>query len=463
MGCPTLPASECEDPGSDWYQFIVQPPDELKHLVSQDPPSSGPGHWELYEQDYALAADGLKLDALRVGIEWSRIFPTATDAVEGHEALRTIASTSALAHYRQMLTALRAKGLRPLVTLNHYTLPVWLHEPSCHADLTACANKGWVDRPRAVKEISKYAGFVARELGDLVDLWATLNEPFAVVLPGYLLPSADRVNPPALTMRVDEAKTAMTAMIEAHARMYDAVKANDLTDADGDGAQSQVGLVYAITPVRPKDPDSKLDQRAAKNVFYLYNTAFLNAAILGQLDEELDGTFVHREDLLGRMDYLGINYYTRLTVEGLGDPAFPSLSPLSTFNPLTLELWEDYPRGLYEAALLAHSYGLPSIVTENGIPDPADDLTASSFLVRHLSWLRRAVRDGADVRGYFYWSLLDNYEWNHGMSIRYGLYAVDETQPAKPRTPRRTIDTYARIAQENDVPAELLEAYPAPE
>ncbi|MFZ5472291.1 MAG: family 1 glycosylhydrolase [Myxococcota bacterium] len=463
MGCPTLPPSECEDRGSDWYELITttELPDTAS-LLSGDAPSSGPGHWELFAEDHARAAEELHHNALRMSLEWSRLFPSPTDGVEGHEALKAIADLKALAHYRAMLQSLKDRGLAPLVTLNHYTLPAWLHDTvGCHQDLAACTDRGWLDRPRAVREIAKYAGFAARELGDLVDRWATLNEPFAVVLPGYLLPSAERVNPPVVRLRFDEAKVVLGSMIEGHARMYDAVQDNDRVDADGDGKPSEVGLVYAMTPTRPKDPESKLDQRAAKNVFYLWNTVFLNAVIKGDLDEQLDGTTVHREDLAGRMDYLGINYYTRITVEGLGDPAFPTLSPLTTFNPLTLALWEDYPRGIYEMVLHAHGYGLPSIITENGTPDPHDDGTAPSYLTRHLLWLQRALADGADVRGYFYWSLIDNYEWNHGVGMRFGLYAVDATDPMKKRTPRQAVETYARIVQARDVPADLEDLYPA--
>lgn len=465
MGCPTLAAASCEDPKSDWYQFITDPKtkDDPKAHITGHPPSAGPGHWELFEQDYELAAKSLHQGGMRFSIEWSRIFPTATDAAEGYDALKALADPAAVAHYHAELAALKARGIEPLVTLNHYALPTWIHDAAgCHVDLANCSPKGWVDKDRTVKEIAKYAGFVAKEFGAEIDLWATLNEPFAVLLPGYVFPTADRSNPPAVLLQFDAAKTVLLGLIEAHARMYDAVKANDTADADGDGKAAEVGVVYAMAPVKGADPENELDVKAAENVFYLYNMVYLNAVAKGDLDADMTGKPVHRDDLANRMDYIGINYYTRVTVQGTPTPFLPELSPLSTFNPFTLKQWEDYPRGVYEMAMLVkNDLKLPAIVTENGAADPNDDGTASSYLVRHLSWVSRAIHDGADVRGYFYWTLMDNYEWNHGMDIRMGLFAVDKDDPTKARKPRKTVDVFARIAQERRVPADLAKMYPA--
>ncbi len=298
-----------------------------------------------------------------------------------------------------------------------------------------------------------------------MDLWATENEPLAVVLPGYMLPSADRVNPPGVSYRFAEAKQAMVTMIEAHARMYDAVKAGDTVDADGDGVKSFVGLVFPITPAKPKDPDKRIDQIAAEHIFYLYNDAFLDAVAKGDVDANLDGTKVHRDDMAGRMDYLGINYYTRITVEGTDTASLPELSPLSSFNPLTVEPWEDYPRGIYEVALhVKDRFNLPCIITETGANDVNDDGSGSSWLVRYLTWVTRAMRDGADVRGFFYWTLMDNYEWNHGMGpFKMGLYAVDKADPLKTRVAKKSVRTYRWLTETRDVPVELERLYPQPE
>ena len=465
MGCPTLSATECEDPRSDWYVWVTDASliAERQLYLSGDPPSSGPGHWELYDEDFRLAQEEVGLNAFRTSIEWSRVFPTSTVGLEAAEELRAVASPAALAHYRAMLEALRDRGLAPLVTLNHYTLPTWMHDAAgCHWDLESCSPRGWLDREVIVHEIAKYAGFVAAEYGDLVDRWATLNEPFAVVLSGYGQPGADRSNPPGVTFAYTELKAVAAAMIEGHARMVDAVRAADVVDADGDGRATDVGLVFALVPVHPGNASVPLDQEAAVNVEYLYNWSFLDAVTLGDVDEDLDGVAEHRAELAGRLDWLGINYYSSMWVEGTESPAAPELSPLSTFDLFTMDIRWDHPAGIRDAIRLAGDRypGVPLYITENGTAEVDDPDVPSRYLVEHLTWVSQAIAEGYDVRGYFYWSFMDNYEWNHGMDMRFGLYAVDPADPQKRRQARPLVQTYARITAAGRIPSDLLEQYP---
>jgi beta-glucosidase/6-phospho-beta-glucosidase/beta-galactosidase len=467
MGCPTLAPEKCVDANSDWYQFVTSPEtanDRLAFVADgNDPAVVGPGQWELFAADFDLAAHDVGHNAYRLSLEWSRILPTSTEGVEGYENLRAIANDDAVQHYHQVFAALKAEGLTPLVTLDHYTLPTWIHDGvGCHVDFASCSPRGWLDRDRTVTEIAKYAGFVAREYGGEVDLWTTLNEPLAVLLAGYLLPNPTRSNPPAVFFRFDEFKTAMTAMIEAHARMVDAVRANDEQDADSDGVAEQVGIVYAMSPVIPKNPDRELDRQAADNLFYLWNLAFLNAVALGQLDENLDGAAEFRQDLAGRLDFLGLNYYARITVSGLSFSLVPWFTPLLTINPLDLRIDEIYPRGIWEMTEYANQQlGVPVYVTENNArSDPNDDAALEErSLVEHLSWLWWAIQEGADVRGYFYWSLIDNIEWNQGPKP-YGLYAVDINDPNKPRSPRELVAIYREITAAHGIPPDLSAQYP---
>ncbi|MDP2272206.1 MAG: glycoside hydrolase family 1 protein [Archangium sp.] len=462
---PGCPSGACVDTNSDWYQWVTSGSElqDLKELITFEPLDHAPGFWELYEQDFDRAQKDMGLNSIRLSIEWSRIFPTATDGLEG-DALAAVASAENIAAYHAQFAALKARGMTPLVTIHHYTLPLWIHDGvACHKDLSTCTKRGWLDRERIIREIAKYAGFVAKEFGGEVDLWATQNEPFAVVLPGYLLPSKDRVNPPGLSYKFVEAKAVMNAMIEAHARMYDAVKANDLIDADKDGKASLVGLVYPITPTKPKDPENRLDVKAAENIFYLYNTAFLDAVTLGKLDADLNGkpdAPEPVESLAGRMDYLGLNYYTRITVKGTDTASLPLLSSISNFDPFSLELWEDYSKGIYDIQMFVKErYAIPMMITETGTDAASDGTKVESWLVRHLEWTKRAIKDGADVRGFFYWSLTDNYEWNHGMNMKFGLYGV-ENDAAKTRTARSAVATYANIIKKGDISAELLTKFP---
>ena len=439
-GCPTVDPAECEDAASDWYQWVTDPDLADDGFISGHPMSDASGHYELYPEDLRLAREELGTNTFRTSIEWSRLFPDgAAESATTVDELRTYADPVALAHYHAYLSAIREAGLEPLVTLNHYTLPLWIHDgKSCHADLATCEDRGWMDLERMRPAIALYSAFCADEFGGIVDLWGTLNEPLAVVLSGYLQPGADRTNPPGV---VDPAAAfvVMFNEIEGHAAMYDAVKANDGMDADGDGEASQIGLVSNLVAVAAQDPESALDQQGAEHLDYVYNRIFLNGTIRGELDRDLDGVAEEiRPDLEGRMDFLGINYYTRITARGLTVPLLASY-PWTDFYPEVI--WEEYPDGLAEVVALGTSYGLPVMITENGTTP--DDDAGEVFLRPHLAALLGAIEEGHDVRGYYYWSLMDNYEWNHGTDMDFGLYAVDET--TKARTLRPIGETYAEI------------------
>ncbi|HUJ25959.1 MAG TPA: family 1 glycosylhydrolase [Myxococcales bacterium] len=422
MGCPTVPAAQCEDRNSDWYAWITRPEllSDPSTYLAGTPPAQGPGFFELYPQDLARAAGELGSNALRLSIEWSRVFPVSTIGVPD---LHSVASPAALAYYHAIFAAMKAKGLTPLVTLNHYTLPSWLHDAyGCHQDLQRCSPRGWLE-PAAIDEAARYAGFVAGEFPE-VGLWATLNEPFtAVVLAGYLLPSADRTNPPGVSLQWTEAKAVYGALVHAHARMYDAAKAA--------APHAQVGIVYNLEAVTAKN--AARDAQAARDFDYVTNRAFLDAIVHGDFDD-LTGHIVHDDSLAG-LDFIGVNYYYRATVESAGGQLFADQTPYVTFDPFTLALTSD-ASGLGEVLGIARSFGKPIYITETGVGDPDDTGAGAQWIADTFAQTRGAIARGADVRGYFYWTLMDNYEWNHGMTLKYGLYAVDPNDPSKARVPR---------------------------
>lgn len=474
MGCPTLPATRCEDRHSDWYQWITDKGILGNPLLymSQDAPASGPGFYELYPGDIARAGgqgDGqLGAKVFRLSLEWSRLFPNATFGIDGHDALRRHADPDALRFYHDVLARIRAQGMQPSVTVTHYSLPLWIHDGAlCNADgIDACARAGlagWAhpDRSRIVHEISKYAGFLGREFGSEVDEWATENEPFsAVVVAGYLLATKDRSNPPgrsALWMSVPGAKRAAMAMIEGHARMYDALKIQDTMDADGDGKAASVGIVYAFSKIEPLTGNAG-DARAAEGAEYFFHDLFMNGVAFGRVDEDwslgADNAQL-RPDLAGRLDWLGVNYYMRFEAQNTTVSTLPFISSLINFN-LTRGFDTEAPKGLYQVLQRAARYGVPMVVSETGYVQD-NPTKAAAWTVETLEQTRRAALSGIDVRGYYAWSLMDNYEWNHGMGMRFGLFAVDPG--TKARTPRESARVLRSIAQAQAVDPALLSLY----
>ena len=470
-GCPSY---DCTDRYSDWYQWSADPDlqteevgekdGETKYVVNGDRLEDGPGHWELYETDFNLAKNELHNTGFRMSLEWSRLFTQSTEGVEGHAALLAVADATAVAHYHAVFAAMKARGITPVVTLNHYSFPLWIHNGvACHKDPLGCTERGWLDADRLLPELAKFSGFVAQEYGGEVDWWATINEPFAVIVPGYLMLTPDRTNPPGISMTTNSdwdvsfITTVILNMIVGHARMYDAVHTHDTVDADGDGAAAQVGLVPNLVTVFPLDPANENDVEGAANADYLYNKMFLDALTIGNWDPNFDGVIDEvRSDLKGRMDYVAINYYTKLQVRGLGGPLVDAV-PKFTFVPDTTLLFDFYPRGLYEAVMrIERDYDLPVIISENGTAD-GFEYTGGEFLIPHLAWLRQALIDGADVRGYFFWSLVDNYEWNHGYDLKFGMYSYDPTTKQRKSKPIAAI--YGEIGANNALRPEMLEQY----
>ena len=442
MGCPTWSSEACDDVASDWYQWVNAPEivenDSL--YVSGEPVGNGPGMWETFEADVDLMqAQGL--NAYRMSLEWSRLFPDPkTETATTVEALDAYANPEAVSRYHEFFAALAAADIHPLVTLNHYTLPLWVHDGvACHLDRETCTADGWVNEARITSLIALYAGWVAKEFGAEIDAWATLNEPFATTLSGYTLPGEDRSSPPGLSLDISRTVAVMKNQIVGHARMYDAIKQYDTVDADGDGDASAVGIVMNMTAIDPKDPTNELDVTGADHMDYLYHRLYFEALTAGAWDEDLDGIVDEtRDDLANTLDYIGINYYNQVLTAGLPIVLYDKLPVFDFFPEFS---WEPYPEGLERVVRQAAAYDLPIVVTENGTPFVEDQ--GSEVLKGHLRGLEHALADGIDVQGYYYWSFVDNYEWNHGFDLRFGLYELEPT--TKERRPREVLSTYADI------------------
>jgi beta-glucosidase len=402
---------------SDWAAFARQP----GRIKGGDRPDVACDSWHRWPEDVALQK-GLGMGAYRLSVEWARIEPRPGSF-----------DAPSLDTYRKLLGALRDAGIEPMVTLHHFTLPGWL------------ADRGGVLADDFVSRFARFARATADALGDLCTLWVTINEPNVLAAHAYLL----GVWPPAAKSPT-AALRAHYRLLEAHVAAYRALK-----QARGDRAQ--VGLAHHLRIVQPERAHSQRDQGAAAAFGRIFNEAFAAAvcdgSMYGHLDPLIRGASGFRvAEARGTQDFFGINYYSRDVVRfsprhaaemfvARGVPPGAEVSDLG---------WEVYPEGL---GMLVRSWarrsGLPVYVTENGIAD-ATDAKRSPFLIRHLAELARAIDDGVDVRGYFHWSLLDNFEWSEGFAPRFGLVEVDYA--TLERRPRQSALLYARIARDRVLP-----------
>jgi beta-glucosidase len=395
---------------SDWFEFARQPA-RVKH---GDRPDAACDAWRRWERDVEIQRS-LGFGAHRMSVEWARIEPREGEIDHG-----------ALDRYRAMLGALRDARIEPMITLHHFTLPIWL------------AAAGGVLSPGFAERLAKLARVVVGALGDLCTHWVTVNEPNVLAAQSFLLGAW----PPATTNAV-AAIRAHHHLLEAHVAAYRVLK-----EARGDSAQ--VGLAHHLRVAEPARPDSGADRRGARVFARVFNEAFAIATCEGRMYGPLDG-LVGRSgfrvaEAKGTQDFFGINYYSRDLVR------FDLRRPKDMFLPRSVRAgadvndlgWEIYPEGLGRLVReWASRSGRPVYITENGIAD-ASDAKRGPFLVSHLTELGRAIADGVDVRGYYHWSLLDNFEWAEGYEPRFGLVEVDyATQERRIRPSARL---YARIA-----------------
>jgi beta-glucosidase len=306
------------------------------------------------------------------------------------------------------------------------------------------ATQGGFLNDRTIELAAAFAGRVARKLGGEVDLWCTVNEPNVFATMGYIKGEC----PPGLK-DARLAAMVLARLLKAHARMAEAIRENDTTDADGDGHACRVGVAHHVRVFKPASR-SPLDRTIAGFTDQFFNQSIVDAHIHGRIHLTIPGVVDIDEavpGLAGSYDYLGINYYSRDHIAA--DLRDPSLS--RQFVPEGLsktELgWEIYPDGLYQLLTRYSGLGLPMYVTENGIADRTGQLRPA-YLRAHFDALLRAARDGADVRGYFHWSLMDNFEWAEGYGPRFGLFNVDFDSPDKKRSPTPAVEVFREIARQ---------------
>jgi beta-glucosidase len=341
-------------------------------------------HYHRYAEDVDLMA-GLGVDAYRFSVAWPRIQADGTGP----------ANPKGLDFYRRLVERLLERGITPYVTLYHWDLPQALQDRG-----------GWPERDTAYR-FADYAALVRDGLGDLVGHWITLNEPKVSSHAGYGL----GIHAPGIR-DLDQRERATHHLLLAHDLAFRVLRDT-----------GQVGITLDLSPV---DPFSAADVPAAR-----------------QLDAELHRTFL---DAIGDVDFLGVNYYRRMLVRD-GRVVLPDGVPVTTVG------WPIQPLGLRDLLvdLRAQYPNLPPIyITENGaaLESGVDDPLRVDYLRRHLLAIHAAIEEGVDVRGYFLWTLMDNFEWAEGYNAKFGLFAVE---PDLRRVPRASARFFAQVASTNMV------------
>ena len=459
---------EDQNPAVDWYVWTAPAPAGLGRGPFVGEAARG---YSLAVEDVALL-QALHLDSYRFSIEWARVEPQRDQVDE-----------DALAHYDAVLDALVAAGIRPTLTLHHFSNPVWVDDPrdvAC-ADGPSDANLcGWNHAeggPLVAAEFAEHAALVAARFGDRVDEWATVNEPINYLLGAYGQTSFPPGKDAILTGTATIFVPAVRNYIAGHALAYDAVHAADTVDADGDGAPALVGFTQAVAdwvPARANQPsDDPADLAAKDRIVWVYHRLFVEALRQGGFDPDLSGDLDEpRPEWRGKLDWLGVQYYFRagvtsdpavLPLVGL-TPCFGAVDfgacvpPIDPSYRVPAMNYEHYPPGLYNvlADFGARWPDLPLTVTESGIAT-AVGARRAEVIVRALEQIQRARADGVDVRGYYHWSLFDNFEWALGFTPRFGLYTVDYSSYA--RSPTEGATVYGQIAAERRIGADRAAQY----
>lgn len=364
-------------------------------------------HYHRWLDDVELMAD-LGLEAYRFSIAWPRIMPQGRGTI----------NSAGLDFYDRLVDALMERDIQPFVTLYHWDLPQALQDAG-----------GWPERAM-VDLFADYAAVVVRRLGDRVCRWMTFNEPWVSAFAGYY----EGHHAPGLT-DLGAALQAAHHTLVAHARANDAIRANSRL-------QPLIGIALNLFPVEPAS-DRQADLDAAQRYDGYVNRWFLDPLFLGSYPEDMlefwgdqapraqPGDF---ESLPRQLDFLGINNYFR-SVIGEGSESPVRIQAHHPSGEYTEMGWEVYPDGLYELLTRVHrDYDPHEIyIAENGaafhdVLSPSgqvEDRERVEYLRDHLFAARRALDAGVRLRGYFVWSLLDNFEWTHGYSKRFGIVAVD--------------------------------------
>lgn len=416
---------------SIWHRFTHTP----GHVQDNDHGDTACDHYRRFESDVQLMSE-VGLNAYRFSISWSRIYPEGKGAI----------NQKGIDFYSRLVDTLLKAGIQPCVTLYHWDLPAALDDRG-----------GWLN-PDISGWFADYATTMFGALDDRVPMWATLNEPWVVADGGYLHGKLapghrNKFEPPIASHH----------LMRSHAAAIEAYRAN---------GKNRIGLVVNIEPKYPAS-DSPEDLAASRRAEAYMNRQYLDPVFFGKYPQELKEIFgdawpdfltSEMERIRQPIDFLGINYYTRGVTQN--DPTSYPLKTRTVRQPQQIYTetgWEVFPEGLTHTLLwIKDRYGdIPLYITENGAafydPPLADqeiyDSLRINYLRDHLRAAHDAIAQGVDLRGYFVWSLLDNFEWSLGYSKRFGIFHVNyETLQ---RTPKASAKFFTQVIRSNGLNLDL--------
>jgi len=374
----------------DWYEW------EKKRKLTLC--GDAARHYQMYKDDFKLAS-GLSLNSLRISLEWSRLYPDCNEF-----------SLKELDHYRNVLDSLLKLHITPMVTLHHFTNPLWF------------MRKGGWRKSSNVDYFLDYVRTVVKALKDYCSFWLVFNEPMVYVYNGYI---SGHWPPGSRSLR--DVYAVMENITKAYIEAYDEIK---LIYRLGTLPAPQISIAKHMRDFAPCEQGGP-----AAKFFAKFRDRNFNMAFIGPLSR------------LGKLDFIGLNYYCRDYVKG-GSLLGSSCLVDHHINRRNALGWHMSPEGMYDLLLRCGIFGLPVVITENGTAEKFND-HYEYFLLSHLKAMARAREKGVDIRGYFWWSLIDNFEWDLGFEPRFGLYEVDYKSYARKVRPFAV--TYARICKANEI------------
>ncbi len=348
-------------------------------------------HWNRWEEDFNLLNE-LGINAYRFSVEWARIEPE-----------RGKINQDAIEQYVRMIGKLHEFGIAPMLTILHFSHPAWFHRST-----------PW-HHESSIESYLNFVDILIENFLDRVPFVVTFNEPLVWLLAAY----GDGKFPPG-KRDISQMMTSLKNMLTAHRRAYDLIKAKY--------PRCEVGIAHNFMVFKKARPFSMVDKHLRRTIHYFYNLMIPDAFITNRLKYffPLLVNYDSAIDLDNSIDFWGVNYYCRIHVKfrlRLNHPFDLIYLPKAGEGQSDLG-WEIYPKGLRRVCRWLESTGKPIYFTENGIAADDDNLRVR-FLEKHLRVLQKARKDGYPIKGYFHWSLLDNYEWLVGRSARFGLYHVD--------------------------------------